>query len=115
MHDPPMQVWPMEQLLPQRPQLLESLINAPWLMQDPMHEVYPGPQLQEPPVHVSENEQWLPQRPQLLESLIKLEVLTQLPWQYSSPAGQSKGLLLVPMVGGGCGRGATACTGCVVA
>jgi len=31
----------------------------------------------------------------LFESLIKLAVLTQLPWQYSSPAGQSKGLLLV--------------------
>jgi len=39
MHVPPMQVWPKEQLLPQRPQLLESLINALSLTQEPMHDV----------------------------------------------------------------------------
>jgi len=38
-HVPPIQLSPMEQLLPQRPQLLESPMNDDWLTQEPMHEV----------------------------------------------------------------------------
>jgi hypothetical protein len=34
-----MQVSPMEQLLPQRPQLLESPMNDDWLTQEPMQLV----------------------------------------------------------------------------
>jgi hypothetical protein len=69
--------------------------------------------MHDPPMQLWPKEHLLPQRPQLLESLIKLMELTQLPWQYSSPVGQSNGPLLVPVSGGsgGCGRGATACTG----
>jgi hypothetical protein len=39
MQVPPIPVWPTEQLLPQRPQLLESLMNEESLTQEPMHEV----------------------------------------------------------------------------
>ena len=112
MHVPPMQLSPIEHMFPQRPQLLESLMNDAWLMHEPMHEVYPGAHEHEPPVHDSEIEQLLPQRPQLFESLRKLAVLTQLPWQYSSPAGQSKGDSPAGFAGdGSCGRLVIACTG----
>ena len=87
-HLPPRQLWPMEHMFPQRPQLLESLMSEALLTHEPMQEVYPGPHVQEPPVHVSETEQWLPQRPQLFESLRKLAVSQQLPLHHSCPTGQ---------------------------
>src|SRR6185437_2919554 len=55
-HVPPMQLSPTEQLLPQRPQFCESLMNSPMLTHLPMHISKPAIQAQKPPVHVSETE-----------------------------------------------------------
>jgi hypothetical protein len=51
-----MQVSPPMQLFPQRPQFCESLMKLALFTHRPMHETYPGPQVQKPPVQVSENE-----------------------------------------------------------
>jgi hypothetical protein len=78
-----MQLSPTMQMFPQRPQFEVSLMKLALLTQLPMHDSYPGPQVQKPPVQVSEKEQWLPQRPQFELSLTNEMESTHPPMHHS--------------------------------
>jgi len=69
------------------------------LTQRPMHDSYPGPQLQKPPVQLSENEQWWPHRPQFELSLVNEILSMHRPMHHSCPNEQEVG----PVCGDGAG------------
>jgi len=100
-----MQLSPMEQMFPQRPQFDESLMKLVLFTQRPMHDSYPGAHEQKPPVQVSEIEQRLPQRPQFELSCMNWIVSMQSPMHHSCPAEQEVGPLCRPDGGGGVGVG----------